>query len=274
MKKRKALLSFFVVIFFILVVNSFLFSGNGKGNSYSFILSDNASMFEEECGAFFDTKNWQLFIRNIYIPGYQDRYQVVLDPAYGYPVIFKLSDIFIDHPVGLTKSTFNWDNLVLSVPCVQVNNNIFFTIDLQVDYLPNSQDIGFYLKAFGLIKNNSGQVKDLVLDTRRDYAFSFVSETYDRKNYDISAESWCTPKPGLCGNYVQVNATSINDISNIPTSGYLSDKAGYEDCANVEVNKVYINKNRDGSYTAFIITNATNTGNCNWNLKIKYRKLK
>ncbi len=280
MKKRKVLFSLFVAVFFILGVNSFLFTGNQGGNNYSFVLIDDASMFDEECGAYFDTNSWQLFIQNIEIPGYSDRYWLLLDPAYVYPVIFKISNYGIDNSIiNLTKSTFNLDSLVLSIPCVQINANTYFTIDLTAGYLPNSNEVGFFLSAFGLvtdsyINNSSEQIKDLVLNTQGNYAFSFVSETYDINNYDISAEPWCTSQPGLCGNYVQVSATSLNDISNIPTSGYLSDEAGFEDCDYVEVNKVYINKNRDGSYTAFIITNATKTGNCDWNLEIQYKRIK
>ena len=128
--------------------------------------------------------------------------------------------------------------------------------------------------------DTTGEIKNLVLSTQgyENNFFSFVSENYNNiENYDISAEPWCTPQPALCGNYVQVSAGSLNEITNIPTSGYLSDEAGFEDCANVEVNKVYINKNRDGSYTAFMITNATQietTSSCDWNLEIQYKKIR
>ena len=125
----------------------------------------------------------------------------------------------------------------------------------------------------GTINDNTSAIKGLVLNTQgyENNFFSFVSESYDVDNYDISAEPWCTPQPALCGNYVEVNANSLDGISTIPTSGYLSDEAGFEDCANVEVNKVYINKNRDGSHTVFIIKNATKTDNCDWNLEIQYK---
>ncbi len=289
--KTKMILTVTFAIFLLVFSSSMVFPQNTQGNNFSFILIDDQSMYATQCGAYFNTSNWELTINNIEIPDVTDRYWVILDPYPILPYIFKFSydKIGVDNSLNYTKSTFSLDNTdygpkwVLHIPCVQVDN-YYYELELTLDYLENSTDIGFYLYSYGLTtppsNGNNGTstqsgIKNLTLDTTNmnNFAFSFVTESYsDSSNYDISAEPWCTSTPGLCGNYVETNSTSLDNIPNIPSSGYLSDTAGFEDCANVNPNKVYINKNRDGSYTAFIITNSTKT-KCDWNLTIQYKQL-
>ena len=70
--------------------------------------------------------------------------------------------------------------------------------------------------------------------------------------------------------------TEFDDVNSIPSSGYISDEAGYEDCQEVVLDKVYVNKNKDGTYTKFKVTSddfRENDSGCNHKITIKYMSL-
>ncbi len=108
--------------------------------------------------------------------------------------------------------------------------------------------------------------------------FSTGAYTTDWNNFDVGLEPWCYDNPVMCGNYADTGKTSLSNVtsSDIPTSGL--DKSPGSNCNEMEMNHVYINKNHDGTYTAFIITShevvGKGTTNCGDKATIKYKNLK
>ncbi len=120
--------------------------------------------------------------------------------------------------------------------------------------------------------------KEIKLNSINNFCYSFIREEITARpnldeSYDLLVEPWCTDRPALCGNFIELNIPSFDNITAIPATGYLSDDAGYGDCVEVNVNKIYINKNRDGTHTAFEIVSHTKPSNCEHNINILYRKL-
>ena len=139
------------------------------------------------------------------------------------------------------------------------------------------------MAACGQETPSAHQDKTLTLSSVDDYSYSFVREevtsrpAFD-KDYDIMLEHWCTAKPGLCGNFLPVIVPDVPDpdfdiIDSIPESGYLWDESGFEDCIEVEEQQIYINKNRDGSHTAFKIVDHSKPSDCHHSIRILYRNL-
>jgi len=131
---------------------------------------------------------------------------------------------------------------------------------------------------------SSDEVKEVILDTsgdNREHAmivFSTGSYTTDWNNFDVGLEPWCRDNVAMCGNYADIGEKSLSDVtvSDIPTSGLDNKPGSY--CNDMELNHVYINKNNDGSYTAFSIVSHEKVGDwnswCNHKATIQYKNLK
>ena len=197
--------------------------------------------------------------------------------------------------VSDSKCAATFNNNILHIPCLQYNNQNLW-IDMTL--LETTPDVILKLTGSGTSNispnssetgclpsdNDTGNIgntenKEVTLSTQQGKPFQIVfptGKTYTEfnKNYDLSLEPWCTDKPGVCGNFIDLGTIDLNSSINIPKSGYLSDKAGFEDCVEVEPGHTFINKNRDGSYTLFKIVNHEKPSECDHTLKIEYRNLK
>ena len=118
----------------------------------------------------------------------------------------------------------------------------------------------------------SSGLKHGTLSTQGARAVSFVRNEFSSNlsDYDLALEPWCIDGVGLCGNWVSVGNVPLSADIAVPSSGYLSDEAGYENCEEIDITKTYVNKNRDGSYTAFKITNHQKIGNCDHSITLDY----
>lgn len=99
-----------------------------------------------------------------------------------------------------------------------------------------------------------------------------VSDDWNVEHH-IGNEPWCTDEPGLCGNWVATTATALDDMTTPPTTGYISDSAGFEDCQHAPLNKVLVFKLDDGSYGKAIIHSddySTDTSGCTHTLVMDY----
>lgn len=145
----------------------------------------------------------------------------------------------------------------------------FDIIDAGVESTSNTQDTT--IKEVTLYTTYEDRDKGMII-------FSTGEYTTDWNNFDIGLEPWCSDSPPMCGNYVDTGKTSLSDVttSDIPTSGL--DKSSASNCDYMEMNHVYINKNHDGTYTAFMITShevvGKGTNNCGDKATIKYKNLK
>lgn len=110
------------------------------------------------------------------------------------------------------------------------------------------------------IENNANvgdsSLKTVELDSETasgiDLSTGKIYPKYNKK-MDLFVEPWCTDNPGICGNWVNTHKGNFDEVTSVPSTGYLSDNAGYMDCQEVVLNKVYVNKNKDGTYTKFKI---------------------
>ncbi len=131
---------------------------------------------------------------------------------------------------------------------------------------------------------SEGDIKEVKLDTTGDnrehgmFVFSSGSYTTDWDNFDIGLEPWCQDEVAMCGNYVDLGEKSLSDIStsDIPSTGLNNTPSNY--CNNMAMNHVYINKNHDGTYTAFKIISHEKIGDwnswCDHEATIQYKNLK
>jgi len=125
-------------------------------------------------------------------------------------------------------------------------------------------------------------IRTIVLDSADDAkrGYSFSSDAYAGwETADIINEPWCTDEPGICGNWVEAKGKDIEGIgpADIPVSGYISDVAGFDDCQNVEVGALYVNRNRDSRYYAFTIVDddySESEYGCNHRITVMYKRLK
>jgi len=104
----------------------------------------------------------------------------------------------------------------------------------------------------------SGSVKKIVLISDGQHGFySFKSGKIHNvwDDADIKTEPWCTDEAGVCGNWVATNETDMDAVTSPPSSGYISDVAGYEDCQLMPTNKVVVVKLKDGTYAKIKIIN-------------------
>ncbi len=119
----------------------------------------------------------------------------------------------------------------------------------------------------------SSGIKEGTLNTQGEFCVSFVRDEFSKSflnDYDLSIEPWCIDGVALCGNYVSVGDVPLSSDITIPSSGYLSDEAGFDDCEEIDISKTYVNKNRDGSYTAFRIKDHQKLGNCSHSITFDY----
>lgn len=133
---------------------------------------------------------------------------------------------------------------------------------------------------------SSNTIEEVGLDTLGDFShgvFDFSSENYvsfNDSSADISVEPWCVDYVALCGDYVNIGNKSLSNVtsSDIPSSGFPDEKISNFNfssyCEKVLLNNTYINKNSDGSYTAFMITSHEKSGECNHQILVKYVNLK
>jgi hypothetical protein len=104
----------------------------------------------------------------------------------------------------------------------------------------------------------SGSVKKIVLISDGQHGFySFKSGKIHNvwDDADIKTEPWCTEDAGVCGNWLATNETDMDAVISPPSSGYISDVAGYEDCQLMPKNKVVVVKLKDGTYAKIKIIN-------------------
>lgn len=123
--------------------------------------------------------------------------------------------------------------------------------------------------------NNNGAVT-VTIDSASGGCFFFAdrqSTCPTESDPDLRVEPWCTQNPGLCGNWVQTAFTNLDDATEIPSSGYISDEAGFVDCQEVVLNQVLFFKLSDGSFAKGIITNdvyTENSSECQHRITLQY----
>ena len=103
--------------------------------------------------------------------------------------------------------------------------------------------------------DTSALVNSAIIDTANGGCFEFQSGTENCDTPFLIFEPWCTALPGICGNWVETEFTNMDDVTEPPADGYISDLAGFEDCQEVNLNKVIVFKFEDGSHAKGIITN-------------------
>ncbi|NOR88607.1 MAG: hypothetical protein GQ527_13470, partial [Bacteroidales bacterium] len=87
------------------------------------------------------------------------------------------------------------------------------------------------------------------------YSFKSGKAHHDHENADLMIEPWCTEEAGVCGNWLATNESNMDAVTSPPTSGYISDLAGYTDCQLMPTNRVVIVKLADGSFAKIMIVN-------------------
>lgn len=132
------------------------------------------------------------------------------------------------------------------------------TYRVQIDFEGKKQkSIHFnIIKENAPSKQSSGNVKTAILTSgTNESCFSFKTGKLhkDHNNADIMVEPWCTEEVGVCGNWMITNETNLDAITSSPSSGYISDIAGYTDCQIMPTGKVAIVKLSDGSFAKMII---------------------
>ena len=154
------------------------------------------------------------------------------------------------------------------------------TVNDRMTFLDNLFSSTEYINLIASCEDNSTntQYKILQLNSASNYSYSFVNDNMTSRpnfdaNYDLMLEPWCVSKVPMCGNFAKTNATSLSDLIKVPSSGYLSDSSGFGDCTEIEPNTVYVNKNRDNSYTAFIVTSHAKPSDCQHTVTIQYKNI-
>lgn len=181
-------------------------------------------------------------------------------------------------------ATFDFPTMTLNVPCLSYDGKNY---KLKLKLVQTNPQILFALTGIepaspcssSNTQSTSSSLKTVTLSTTNNYQINFStgklgSTNNPIKDYDISLEPWCTEKPGVCGNFVDLGNVDINGNIQIPKSGYLSDEAGFEDCIEIDTTHTFINKNRDGSYTVFRILKHEKPSQCDHTLVIEYRNIK
>ncbi len=173
-------------------------------------------------------------------------------------------------------ATFDFNTLILNVP--------HFTFDgkdysLKLKIIQTQPNIIFQLIDIKEAENNSqpnntnSTKKTVTLSTLKDFQIIFANDKLSdvfSNDYDLSLEPWCTDKPGLCGNFIDIGDVAVDSNITFPDSGYLSDKAGFDDCVEVDPNHTFINKNRDGTHTVFKIIKHEKPSECEHTITIEY----
>ena len=238
---------------------------------------DESDQNVNSCQASFD-----LFSNTLKIPclNYNNQsLQLNLIRSQGQPtLLFTLTNHALNSDLNLLQSTcaasFDLFSSTLTIPCLNLDGRSYWVKLLLIQTTPN---LVFSLQDFGL-NSSSASSEQVNLSSMDRYQISFVTgEITSRPNYnpayDLSLEPWCTDKPGLCGNFVDIGNVSMDAEITIPSSGYISDEAGFEDCVEVDPNHTFISKNRDGSFTLFRIVEHHKPEQCDHALTIEYKQL-
>ena len=120
-----------------------------------------------------------------------------------------------------------------------------------------------------------GDIKEATLKTPDEMAIKFstgeIKAGGNWNEIDIGLEPWCVDYAAVIGHYIDIGEKSLENLtsSDIPASGYPTNEVSGE----VKTGHVYINKNSDGTYTAFEILSHEKLGDCNHRAVIRYRNL-
>ncbi|NJF25222.1 calcium-binding protein [Thermococcus sp. Bubb.Bath] len=123
-----------------------------------------------------------------------------------------------------------------------------------------------------------GEIKTVTLDTEGAMAIKFSTgelkgsdQTLTWEDVDIMAEPWCVDYPALLGHWIDLGEGSLDELdpSEIPTSGYPTNEVSGE----IKAGYVYVNRNSDGSLTAFELVSHEKTGDCSHQITIRYANL-
>lgn len=135
--------------------------------------------------------------------------------------------------------------------------------------------IAISIMALGLTQAYTQQISESFLNSDEKSGFSFANGYTAYEVADLIVEPHCVDNPSLCGNYALVEGHTLEYITyeNIPARGYLSDEAGYADCGELLADQLYVSKNKDGGYFAFVLTNHRKPDRCDHEMDIRYKKL-
>lgn len=97
------------------------------------------------------------------------------------------------------------------------------------------------------------------------YTFKSAKIHNNHNDADLVLEPWCTNNPGVCGNWVLTGKSNLSDVTSPPSSGYISDVAGFTDCQIVPLNNVAVFKLKDGTYAKVLIQKTDFSNNQNQN---------
>jgi hypothetical protein len=151
--------------------------------------------------------------------------------------------------------------------------------------LANTLQTGLLLVAVGIAAasgvvtdpdgEGDGNPQTVIIDSAEGGCFTFETGSTECPDgpTDIMVEPWCTALPGICGNWVVTEFDALGDVTTPPTSGYISDEAGYEDCQEADTGKVIVFKLGDGSYAKGVITNDDYTegeSGCDHRITLEY----
>ncbi|ACS90502.1 MAG TPA: calcium-binding protein [Thermococcaceae archaeon] len=115
-----------------------------------------------------------------------------------------------------------------------------------------------------------GEIYEVTLSTPTAMMLDFSTGDVGGEDGDIMLEPWCVDYPAILGNYAETNLISLEDVTveDIPSSGYTN-----EDAMEIKIGYVYINRNSDGSYTAFVVVTHEKIGECDHKVTLRYRTL-
>ena len=264
-----------------------LISAHSSGTDYSTAVAD-------PCGT--DVE----FVRSLYQSILERDLEVSSEPGHGAAHLQSLQDgatraslivAFFDSPEYQNKQKSDDEFIRDAYQAIlgreptsaEQSVSIIFGRDDFLNSLFLSSEYRDMMAACGQGASSADQDKTVTINSMHDYSYSFVREEITSKpdfdnEYDLMAEPWCTVKPALCGNFLPVIVLDVPDpdfdiIDSIPESGYLSDESGFENCIEVEEQQIYINKNRDGTHTAFKIVEHSKPSDCEHTIRILYRNL-
>ncbi|WP_461866271.1 calcium-binding protein [Thermococcus sp.] len=128
------------------------------------------------------------------------------------------------------------------------------------------------------VEGELGDTYEAVLSTEGDMALKFstgktVAEwSSDWSKVDVRVEPWCVDYPALLGHYIDLGKKDLEDLtmSEIPKSGYPESEVGEE----IKLGHVYVNRNSDGTYTAFEVVSHKKIGDCGHKIVIAYRNIR
>ncbi|KUH32571.1 hypothetical protein APY94_09360 [Thermococcus celericrescens] len=125
-----------------------------------------------------------------------------------------------------------------------------------------------------------GEIKSATLDTEGTMVMKFsTGELWNSdqlsqltgEGYDLMAEPWCVEYPALLGHWIDLGEGSLDTLDPrvVPASGYPVGEVSGE----IEMGHVYVNRNADGTLTAFELVSHEKTGDCSHRITIRYANL-